>query len=179
MSSLGSRRVREEFKRPSWPGSQPTSRTGQRTCGRACTGVHARPHMLRLDGRLALARGLLRPSSELSGVGSRGADQLVGRKFERNAAEPGQRGRGWDRERRSRSESPSDGKAGRESFHDQSFHDQFRYSPERESLGSVLLRSSLTAQHLLVEPSGARIAKPPDTACSRHAFRAATVSRAP
>ena len=47
--------------------------------------------MLRLDGRLALVRGLLRPSSELSGVGSRGADQLVGRKFERNAAEPGQR----------------------------------------------------------------------------------------
>ena len=76
-------------------------------------GVHARPHMLRLDGRLALARGLLRPSSELSGAGSRGADQLVGRKVERDAAEPGQRGRGWDRERRSRSESPSDGKAGR------------------------------------------------------------------
>ena len=73
-------------------------------------GVHARPHMLRLDGRLALVRGLLRPSSELSGAGSRGADQLVGRKFERNAAEPGQRGRGWDCERRSRSESPSDGK---------------------------------------------------------------------
>ena len=113
LSSLGSRRVREEFKRPSRPGSQPTSRTGQRTCGRACTGVHARPHMLRLDGRLALARGLLRPSSELSGAGSRGADQLVGRKVERDAAEPGQRGRGWDRERRSRSESPSDGKAGR------------------------------------------------------------------
>ena len=74
--------------------------------------VHARPHMLRLDGRLALVRGLLRPSSELSGAGSRGADQLVGRKVERDAAEPGQRGRGWDRERRSRSESPSDGKAG-------------------------------------------------------------------
>ena len=37
LSSLGSRRVREEFKRPSRPGSQPTSRTGQRTCGRACT----------------------------------------------------------------------------------------------------------------------------------------------
>ena len=75
--------------------------------------VHARPHMLRLDGRLALVRGLLRPSSELSGAGSRGADRLVGRKVERDAAEPGQRGRGWDRERRSRSESPSDGKAGR------------------------------------------------------------------
>ena len=69
--------------------------------------------MLRLDGRLALVRGLLHPSSELSGAGSRGADQLVGRKVERDAAEPGQRGRGWDRERRSRSESPSDGKAGR------------------------------------------------------------------
>ena len=69
--------------------------------------------MLRLDGRLALVRGLLRPSSELSGVGSRGADQLEGRKVERDAAEPGQRGRGWDRERRPRSESPSDGKAGR------------------------------------------------------------------
>ena len=69
--------------------------------------------MLRLDGRLALVRGLLRPSSELSGAGSRGADQLEGRKVERDAAEPGQRGRGWDRERRSRSESPSDGKAGR------------------------------------------------------------------
>ena len=76
-------------------------------------GVHARPHMLRFDSRLALVRGLLRPSSELSGAGSRGADQLVGRKVERDAAEPGQRGRGWDRERRSRSESPSDGKAGR------------------------------------------------------------------
>ena len=37
LSSLGSRRVREEFKRPSRQGSQPTSRTGQRTCGRACT----------------------------------------------------------------------------------------------------------------------------------------------
>ena len=47
-------------------------------------GVHARPHMLRLDGRLALDRGLLRPSSELSGAGSRGADQLVGRKVERD-----------------------------------------------------------------------------------------------
>ena len=69
--------------------------------------------MLRLDGRLALVRGLLRPSSELSGAGSRGADQLEGRKVERDAAEPGQRGRGWDRERRPRSESPSDGKAGR------------------------------------------------------------------
>ena len=114
LSSLGSRRVREEFKRPSRPGSQPTSRTGQRTRAAArVRGVHARPHMLRLDGRLALARGLLRPSSELSGAGSRGADQLVGRKVERDAAEPGQRGRGWDRERRSRSESPSDGKAGR------------------------------------------------------------------
>ena len=45
--------------------------------------------MLRLDGRLALARGLLRPSSELSGAGCRGADRLVGRKFERDAAEPG------------------------------------------------------------------------------------------
>ena len=67
----------------------------------------------RLDGRLALVRGLLRPSSELSGAGSRGADQLEGRKVERDAAEPGQRGRGWDRERRPRSESPSDGKAGR------------------------------------------------------------------
>ena len=100
-------RVREEFKRPSRPSSQPTSRTGPRTW------VHARPHMLRLDGRLALVRGLLRPSSELSGAGSRGADQLVGRKVERDAAEPGQRGRGWDRERRPRSESPSDGKAGR------------------------------------------------------------------
>ena len=33
LSSLGSRRVREEFKRPSRPGSQPTSRTGPRTCG--------------------------------------------------------------------------------------------------------------------------------------------------
>ena len=63
---------------------------------------------LRLDGRLALVRGLLRPSSELSGAGSRGADRLVGRKVERDAAEPRQRGRGWDRERRSRSESPSD-----------------------------------------------------------------------
>ena len=31
LSSLGSRRVREEFKRPSRPGSQATSRTG-RTC---------------------------------------------------------------------------------------------------------------------------------------------------
>ena len=69
--------------------------------------------MLRLDGRLALVRGLLRPSSELSGAGSRGADRLVGRKVERDAAEPRQRGRGWDRERRPRSESPSDGKAGR------------------------------------------------------------------
>ncbi len=38
LSSLGSRRVREEFKRPSRPGSQATSRTGPRTCGRACTG---------------------------------------------------------------------------------------------------------------------------------------------
>ena len=131
--------------------------------------------MLRLDGRLALARGLLRPSSELSGAGSRGADQLVGRKVERDAAEPGQRGRGWDRERRSRSESPSDGKAGRRgataverrageqkeappcanfrgtlmsyALHTkpiriESFHDQFRYTPERESLGSVLLRTT-------------------------------------
>ena len=48
LSSLGSRRVREEFKRPSRPGSQPTSRTDQRTCGRACTGrtraaAHAPP----------------------------------------------------------------------------------------------------------------------------------------
>ena len=95
LSSPGNRRVREEFKRPA-------------------QGVHARPHMLRLDGRLALVRGLLRPSSELSGLGSRGADRLVGRKVERDAAEPGQRGRGWDcAERRSRSESPSDGKAGR------------------------------------------------------------------
>ena len=55
---------------------------------RRVRGVPARPHMLRLDGRLALARGLLRPSSELSGAGSRGADQLVGRKVERDAAEP-------------------------------------------------------------------------------------------
>ena len=75
LSSLGSRRVREEFKRPSRQGSQPTSRTGPV--------VHARPHVLRLDGRLALVRGLLRPSSELSGAGSRGADQ-VGRKVERD-----------------------------------------------------------------------------------------------
>ena len=48
LSSLGSRRVREEFKRPSRPGSQATSRTGPRTCGRACTGrtraaAHAPP----------------------------------------------------------------------------------------------------------------------------------------
>ena len=119
MSSLGSRRVREEFKRPSRPGSQLTSRTGQRTRAAArvrgrTRAVHARSYMLRLDGRLALVRGLLRPSSELSGAGSRGADQLVGRKVERDAAEPGQRGRGWDRERRSRSESPSDGKQGQD-----------------------------------------------------------------
>ncbi|EOD26286.1 hypothetical protein EMIHUDRAFT_236760 [Emiliania huxleyi CCMP1516] len=40
------------------------------------------------------------------------AGQPPRRKVERDAAEPGQRGRGWDRERRSRSESPSDGKAG-------------------------------------------------------------------
>ena len=39
LSSLGSRRVREEFKRPSRPGSQPTSRTGQHTRGR----THAPP----------------------------------------------------------------------------------------------------------------------------------------
>ena len=143
-----------------------------------------------LDGRLALVRGLLRPSSELSGAGSRGADRLVGRKVERDAAEPGQRGRGWDRERRPRSESPSDGKAGRRgataverrageqkeapacaSFCSNftwtsrerefdiyelcfatkplrigSFHDQFRYSPEPESLGSVLMRSEILPQ---------------------------------
>ena len=48
LSSLGSRRVREEFKRPSRPGSQATSRTDPRTCGRACTGrtraaAHAPP----------------------------------------------------------------------------------------------------------------------------------------
>ena len=113
MSSLGSRRVREEFKRPS---DQAASRLPAPVRARAAArvrGVHARPHMLRLDGRLALVRGLLRPSSELSGAGSRGADQLEGRKVERDAAEPGQRGRGWDRERRPRSESPSDGKAGR------------------------------------------------------------------
>ncbi|EOD13244.1 hypothetical protein EMIHUDRAFT_256926 [Emiliania huxleyi CCMP1516] len=38
---------------------------------------------------------------------------LEGGSSSATAAEPGQRGRGWDRERRSRSESPSDGKAGR------------------------------------------------------------------
>ena len=85
-----------------------TARTRSRTCA-----SRTRWRTRSLDGRLALARGLLRPSSELSGAGYRGADQLVGRKVERDAAEPGQRGRGWDRERRSRSESPSDGKAGR------------------------------------------------------------------
>ena len=131
--------------------------------------------MLRLDGRLALVRGLLRPSSELSGAGSRGADQLVV-EVERDAAEPGQRGGGWDRERRSRSRSRpatarqddearrplSGGLAAKRGasvrlfllelhrdvyelccptkpLHIGSFHDQFRYSPEREFLGSVLL----------------------------------------
>ena len=113
LSSLGSRRVREEFKRPSRPGSQPTSRTGQRTCGCACTGrtraaAHAPPR------RPPRARSRSAPPKQRApGAGSRGADRLVGRKVERDAAEPGQRGRGWDRERRSRSESPSDGKAGR------------------------------------------------------------------
>ena len=52
------------------------------------------------------------PSQRALGCGLSGRRaQLVGRKVERDAAEPGQRG--WDRERRSRSESPSDGKAGR------------------------------------------------------------------
>ena len=92
LSSLGSRRVREEFKRPSRPGSQATSRTGPRTCGRACTGrtraaAHAPPR------RPPRARSRSAPPEQRAlrcGLSvSRGADQLVGRKVERDAAEPG------------------------------------------------------------------------------------------
>ena len=114
LSSLGSRRVREEFKRPSRPGSQPTSRTGQRTCGRACTGrtraaAHAPPR------RPPRARSRSAPPEQralrcgLSGRRPAGREEVRAR---RRGARV-QRGRGWDRERRSRSESPSDGKVGR------------------------------------------------------------------
>ena len=114
LSSLGSRRVREEFKRPSRPGSQPTSRTGQRTCGRACTGrtraaAHAPPR------RPPRARSRSAPPEQRAlscGLsGRRPAGREEGRA--RPPRSQGRDGRGWDRERRSRSESPSDGKAGR------------------------------------------------------------------
>ena len=109
LSSLGSRRVREEFKRPSRQGSQPTSRTGPRTCGRACTGrtraaAHAPPR------RPPRARSRSAPPEQRALRCGLSGRRPAGR--EEGRAQPprsqGRDGRGWDSERRSRSESPSD-----------------------------------------------------------------------
>ena len=114
MSSLGSRRVREEFKRPSRPGSQATSRTGPRTCGRACTGrtraaAHAPPR------RPPRARSRSAPPEQralrcgLSGRRPAGREEGRARRRGARAARPG----GAGTVAIALPESPSDGKAGR------------------------------------------------------------------